>query len=105
MHNFSSPWYQDVEKRDVDRSPEEKNEDGSQPAATSPHYTAVLRERPRVTFVQQLKPYHGRMHYDNWFKVALRPFILYCYPAVLWSSIVYSCMSPPYDDGSLLIYA
>jgi hypothetical protein len=54
-------------------------------------YTAGLRDRPRLTFVQQLKPYNGRLHDDNWFKVAIRPFILYCYPAVLWSAIVYSC--------------
>lgn len=60
-------------------------------SAKSVHYTAGLRDQPRLTFVQQLKPYNGRMHYDNWLKVAIRPFILFCYPAVLWSSIVYSC--------------
>jgi hypothetical protein len=57
----------------------------------SQRYTATLRNRPRLTFVQQLKPYNGRLHNDNWFRVAIRPFILFAYPAVLWSSIVYSC--------------
>lgn len=54
-------------------------------------YTTFLRHQPKQTFVQQLKPFNGRLHRDNWFRVAVRPFILYCYPAVLWSSIVYSC--------------
>lgn len=56
-----------------------------------PRYTTILRERPRQTFIQQLKPYNGRLHSDNWFRVAIRPFILFAYPAVLWSSIVYAC--------------
>jgi len=44
-----------------------------------------------LTFVQQLKPFNGRLHQDNWFRVAVRPFILFAYPAVLWSAVVYSC--------------
>jgi hypothetical protein len=54
-------------------------------------YTADLKARPRLTFLQQLKPYNGRLHHDNWFRVAIRPFILFAYPAVLWSSVVYAC--------------
>lgn len=46
---------------------------------------------PAQTFVQQLRPWNGRLHYDNWFRVALRPFILFAYPAVLWSAVVYAC--------------
>ncbi|CZT04608.1 related to HOL1 protein [Rhynchosporium graminicola] len=59
--------------------------------AESQRYTTILREKPALTFVQQLKPYNGRLHQDNWFRVALRPFILFAYPAVLWSAVVYSC--------------
>lgn len=55
------------------------------------HYTNNLRQQPPRSFMQQLKPFNGRLHKDNWFKVAIRPFILYAYPAVLWSSIVYAC--------------
>lgn len=55
------------------------------------NYTNKLRNTPRRTFVQQLRPYYGRMHRDNWFKVAVRPLILYSYPSVLWSSVVYAC--------------
>lgn len=54
-------------------------------------YTAVLRQAPKQTFVQRLKPYNRRLSCDNWFRLAIRPFILYLYPAVLWSSIVYAC--------------
>lgn len=54
-------------------------------------YTAALREQPAKSFVQQLRPFHGRLHRDKWWKVALRPLILFMYPAVLWSSVVYSC--------------
>jgi hypothetical protein len=31
------------------------------------------------------------LHHDNWFRVAVRPFILFAYPSVLWSAVVYSC--------------
>ncbi|CAK7273977.1 hypothetical protein SEPCBS57363_005926 [Sporothrix epigloea] len=54
-------------------------------------YTHTLRYKPAQTFVQQLRPWNGRLHYDNWLRVALRPFILFAYPAVLWSAIVYAC--------------
>lgn len=54
-------------------------------------YTHNLRHKPAQTFVQQLKPYHGRLNNDNWFKVMVRPFVLYAYPAVLWSAAIYSC--------------
>lgn len=54
-------------------------------------YTYNLRQQPAQTFAQQLKPWHGRLNNDSWFKVMVRPFILFAYPAVLWSSAVYAC--------------
>lgn len=54
-------------------------------------YTHNLRQLPAQTFVQQLRPYHGRLNSDNWFKVMARPFVLFAYPAVLWSAAVYAC--------------
>ncbi|KXX82601.1 Protein HOL1 [Madurella mycetomatis] len=54
-------------------------------------YTAALREQPARSFVQQLKPFNGRLAKDKWHKVAIRPLILFSYPAVLWSSVVYAC--------------
>ncbi|KAI0204217.1 major facilitator superfamily domain-containing protein [Astrocystis sublimbata] len=54
-------------------------------------YTHKLREAPRRTFKSQLRIYHGRINQDKWWKAAVRPFVLYSYPAVLWSSAVYAC--------------
>lgn len=54
-------------------------------------YTHRLREAPRQSFKSQLKIYHGRINQDKWLKAAVRPFVLYSYPAVLWSSAVYAC--------------
>lgn len=54
-------------------------------------YTHNLRQQPARTFVQQLRPYHGRLNKDKWLKVMVRPFILFAYPAVLWSAAVYAC--------------
>lgn len=55
-----------------------------------PAYTNTLRQQPARTFVQQLKPFHGRLNQDKWHKVAIRPLILFSYPAVLWSAVVYA---------------
>ncbi|KAF5237728.1 hypothetical protein FAUST_5908 [Fusarium austroamericanum] len=54
-------------------------------------YTHNLRQQPPKSFTQTLKPWHGRLNGDSWFKVMIRPFVLYAYPAVLWSSAVYAC--------------
>ncbi|KAF7718728.1 Uncharacterized protein PECH_004290 [Penicillium ucsense] len=53
-------------------------------------YTNRLRERPKIPYSQQLRVWNGRIAHDKWWKVALRPFILFAYPAVLWSSVVYA---------------
>ncbi|KAI0172372.1 MFS general substrate transporter [Hypoxylon sp. FL1284] len=54
-------------------------------------YTHALRQAPPKSFGQQLKVHHGRLNQDKWWKAAVRPFILFCYPAVLWSAAVYAC--------------
>lgn len=53
-------------------------------------YTNRLREQPRIPYLQTLKLWNGRIAHDSWLRVAFRPFILYAYPSVLWSSVVYS---------------
>lgn len=42
------------------------------------------------TFAQSLKIYNGVLRHESWRKAAIRPFILFAYPAVLWSTVVYS---------------
>ncbi|KAL8929745.1 MAG: hypothetical protein Q9172_000302 [Xanthocarpia lactea] len=64
--------------------------DGESSAPGSQRYTTYLRSRPPQTFFQTLRPWNGQLRHENWFKVALRPFILFAYPAILWSALVYS---------------
>jgi MFS family permease len=42
------------------------------------------------TFKSTLKLYKGRQQKVGWWKAAFRPFVLFAYPAVLWSTVVYS---------------
>jgi hypothetical protein len=93
LHDFSSPSDNDLEEKESDYLERGRSKDPA-PAPERPQlrrYTTQLRTAPKLTFVQQLKPWNGRLHRDNWFRVAIRPFILFAYPAVLWSSVVYSC--------------
>ncbi|PWW71566.1 MFS general substrate transporter [Tuber magnatum] len=41
-------------------------------------------------FVQTLKIYNGVLRHESWAKAAVRPIILFAYPAILWSTVVYS---------------
>ncbi|KAH8804515.1 major facilitator superfamily transporter, partial [Xylogone sp. PMI_703] len=83
----------DIEKNQVEDLESDQDRSASTPTKQpgQGHYTAGLRQAPRQTFVQQLKPYNGRLTHSNWFRVAIRPFILFSYPTVLWSSVVYAC--------------
>ncbi|KAK7742805.1 hypothetical protein SLS63_000372 [Diaporthe eres] len=69
------------------RDPEKRQQD----QAALNEYCDHWREREAKSFVQQLRPWHGRLNKDSWLKVMVRPFILFCYPAVLWSAAVYAC--------------
>jgi hypothetical protein len=106
LHTLNSPYYEDVERGNLDYlssqvdppqgTPYFNNDGGtsfhaSEKPALSLRYTEILKNRDPLNFVQQLKPYHGRLNNDNWFRVAIRPFILFAYPAVLWSAGVYAC--------------
>ncbi|KAH9832419.1 Major facilitator superfamily sugar transporter [Teratosphaeria destructans] len=58
--------------------------------AKSPNpYMTRYRTAPPKTYVQLLRPWSGRLSKDKWLRVAFRPFILFCYPAILWSSLIY----------------
>lgn len=121
LHNFNSPFYTGVERTDSDYMDRGRNMsrlarmsgtmDGSDSEAVKseadekarrdssrdptpghiPRYTTVMRKAPKRSFVQQLRPWEGRLRQENWFKAAFRPFLLYAYPAVLWSAVIYSC--------------
>jgi MFS family permease len=53
-------------------------------------YTDYYRDAPPKSYRQSLRPWNGRLVKDKWLRVAVRPFILFAYPAVLWSSLVYA---------------
>ena len=53
-------------------------------------YTSILRSQPPKTYAQTLKPWSGKLRDEKWFHLALRPFILFAYPSILWSALVYS---------------
>lgn len=65
--------------------------EGASPTQQVGHaWTNFYRESPPKTFLETLKPWDGRINYDNWFRVAFRPFILFAYPSILWSTAIYS---------------
>ncbi len=53
-------------------------------------YTTSLRRSPPKGYVETLRLWNGRLNKSSWFLVALRPFILFAYPSILWSALVYS---------------
>ena len=109
LHNFNSPYYLAREKAGNDylnnqheassRGAEtpssghlaHSNGDLSEKSALGlQRYTTYLRTQPPKTYAQTLKPWNGKLRHENWFLVAIRPFILFAYPAILWSSLVYA---------------
>lgn len=57
---------------------------------TGMSYTTGLRQQPPQPWAQTLKPWNGRLNKASWWKAAVRPAILFAYPSVLWSALVYS---------------
>ncbi|KAL4821004.1 major facilitator superfamily domain-containing protein [Aspergillus spinulosporus] len=53
-------------------------------------YTNRLRDKSKIPYTYYLRPWNGRISQDRWLRVAIRPFILFAYPAVLWSTAVYA---------------
>lgn len=53
-------------------------------------YTQKLASQPARSFLERLHPLPGRLSREKWHHVALRPFILFTYPNILWSALSYS---------------
>jgi len=79
-----------LESRNDNTDSESQSVSSARGAVPQP-YTSNLRNVPARSFAQSLKPYNGRLNNDKWYKVAIRPLILFSYPAVLWSAVVYAC--------------
>ena len=114
LHNLESPHYSFHEKYESDDIKHQNEASSVEPS--TPHstvtepgtqawneksqtlstsagpqrYTNILRTQPPKTYAQTLRPWNGKLRHENWFLVALRPFILFAYPAILWSTLVYS---------------
>ncbi|KAK5164225.1 uncharacterized protein LTR77_009919 [Saxophila tyrrhenica] len=73
----------------LSQTPTEQDVEQQRQSKVNP-YTDTRRVQPPTTFVQSLRPWNGRLRKDSWFRVAMRPFILFCYPSILWSTLVYS---------------
>lgn len=84
----------DPEKPDHPNDPEAARHatgnDSPAPITGQAHYTNRLRERGPIPFASYLRPWPGRITHDHWHRVAARPFILFAYPAILWSTAVYA---------------
>jgi hypothetical protein len=77
--------------RQVSMSPGgHESEEHVAPKKAQSLYTHNLRERGPVTYLHTLRPWNGRLAPDKWLRVLVRPFILFAYPAVLWSALVYA---------------
>ncbi|KAF3905653.1 hypothetical protein ABW21_db0206115 [Orbilia brochopaga] len=48
------------------------------------------RHGPKASFRSQLSVYNGRLREDSFWKSLARPMVLFAYPAILWSTVVYS---------------
>ena len=110
LHNFNSPFYVTKEKAtsdylsnehiDAEAAPETPGSPYTEPATAAlseettvpvgSRYTHLLRNQPRKTYIETLKPWNGRLRHENWLLVAIRPLILFAYPSILWSTLVYS---------------
>lgn len=53
-------------------------------------WTANHREAPERSYISTLRIWSGRFSNDNWFRIAARPFVLFAYPSILWSTVVYA---------------
>lgn len=51
--------------------------------ASSPNVTP-----PKKTFIQSLAPFDGRKTDDSYWRLLLRPFVLFVHPAFLWACLV-----------------
>lgn len=59
--------------------------------AQTPHSSDPESTKPTAaTFTAGLKVWNGVLRSEAWWKVFMRPIILFAYPAVLWSTVVYS---------------
>ncbi|EGW34908.1 uncharacterized protein SPAPADRAFT_130850 [Spathaspora passalidarum NRRL Y-27907] len=55
-----------------------------------PHLEQQQQTHEKDSYMKRIAFYSGRKTQDSWWMVALRPFFLYSYPAILYGSFIYS---------------
>lgn len=76
--------------RYVRTAAQEEIERVSPPATTDVKQDPESHNVPAKPFKETLKVYNGKIQNVSWAKAAFRPLVLFAYPAVLWSTVVYS---------------
>lgn len=56
-----------------------------------PPHEVVVIEHKKNSWWYNMRIWQGRFTKDSWWMVALRPFVLYSYPHVLFGSLTYAC--------------
>ncbi|KAK2805608.1 hypothetical protein FQN50_006123 [Emmonsiellopsis sp. PD_5] len=95
-HDDSNPQRDmaDIEAARVHASLHQSRDTSAAPSVSSlppiHPYISNLQASPPRGFVGSLQLWNGRLSRDSWFRVMVRPFILFAYPAVWWSALVYA---------------
>ncbi|KAI1501678.1 major facilitator superfamily domain-containing protein [Biscogniauxia marginata] len=92
MHNSNSPCYWDLHITNHFNTTEGQRNSHIPNAPSSDIESEKMPTSNSVaSFVQQLKIHYGRLNQDKWWKAAIRPLIMFSYPLVLWSAVIYAC--------------
>jgi MFS family permease len=79
VKSLAASHYTDVERQ---------SQRSASPAGRT--YTRSLSMGPARSLRQQLSLWNGRLSSDKWWRVAVRPFLLFAYPSILWSALIYA---------------
>lgn len=90
IHSVATPRGEDPISRACGHDVEKQRAPSAEDPVSSDPYTAYYQRAPPKTFLATLKPYDGRLSPDAWWRIAIRPFLLFAYPAILWSATVYA---------------
>ncbi|KAK6504518.1 hypothetical protein TWF506_002712 [Arthrobotrys conoides] len=91
----SSPVHSDAKAKNQSSSsypskPKSKRPTLADLPGHKPTNIRYTRHGPKVSFKAQLIVWNGRLREDNFWKVMIRPLVLFSFPAILWSTVVYS---------------
>lgn len=107
LHNLNSPFYLSLEQNhdyldhhvldsavtkdhaEVPQSEPEKTDLPLDPPAPSEHDDTITLP-PKNSYLSTLALFPGRLSHTSYHRALLRPFILFTYPSILWSTLTYS---------------